>query len=269
LNVEKGDLLEMADNTSSHFFSMLCVCRKCSYIQTLLPLPNYTLALHDAVSSALGSKASSASSSLHSSSWQAELYRASNPGNIGLGRFAAEHWIASHPHVQPCDLSESNRISDYWTASLTTAATKRSSETQQQEQRMMLEHQHDHNWSLALAPRQSIHAPFWFRLNSTALVDILQEPEPEAASYENKGTMMRQRRLVREWFLLPGFLYRWKRIYGLYPKPDSWIWDWYPNGQEWKQSVLFLSSSTAGQLLQQQLQPNEALFPLWWLATPE
>lgn len=231
---------------------------KCSYIQTLLPLPNYTLALHDAVVSALPTEqkksssttlSSSSSHSISSSSslWQAQLYRTSNPGSVGLERFAAEHWVASHPHVQPCDLSESNRIKDYWTAAATAATTTTitdaSSTTSEETQQRMQEH---HNWSIALAPRKSIHTP-WFRLNHSALVDILQEPNNNRSRYE--------------WFLLPGFLYRWKRIYGLYPKTDSWIWDWYPNGNDWKQSILS-SSTEHGQ------QQNEA-FPLWWLDAPE
>jgi hypothetical protein len=251
-------------------FNIPCFA-KCSYIQTLLPLPNYTIALHDAVVSALPTLTSSSSSSYSSSSsWQGELYRASNPGNVGLERFAAEHWVASHPHVQPCDLSESNRITDYWTttaAAATDAATASTTtllefgggSTKQSEQAQP--QQQYHNWSIALAPRQSIHAP-WFRLNRSALIDILQE-QPNNSNDFNRS----RRRMYYEWFLLPGFLYRWKRIYGLYPKEDSWIWDWYPNGNDWKQSI-FSSSSTAGEVQQQQQQQNKA-FPLWWLDAPE
>jgi hypothetical protein len=221
------------------------------------------LALHDAVVSAqLPSAATQQShtSSSSSSSWQAELYRANNPGNVGLERFAAEHWVASHPHVQACDLSESNRIADYWKAATATPSTDggtagSTEKTRRQQTMTTMQDEHSsRNWSIALAPRKSIHAP-WFRLNHTALLDILQEPN------NNNNTNNNCSKRLHEWFLLPGFLYRWKRIYGLYPEPDSWVWDWFPNGPDWKQSILFSST-------RQQQQPSNDAFPLWWL-TPE
>ena len=36
-----------------------------------------------------------------------QLYRGSNNPFIGTGRFAAEHWVHSHPTIQACDLSTS------------------------------------------------------------------------------------------------------------------------------------------------------------------
>lgn len=37
----------------------------------------------------------------------AQLYRGGNNPFIGTGRFAAEHWVHSHPTIQACDLSTS------------------------------------------------------------------------------------------------------------------------------------------------------------------
>jgi len=41
------------------------------------------------------------------------VYQAANVGHFsfGIGRYAGEHWIASHPDLSPCDMSQS---SDWW-----------------------------------------------------------------------------------------------------------------------------------------------------------
>ncbi len=33
---------------------------------------------------------------------------------IGTGRYAAEHWVHSHPSIEACDLSTSDYIWDYY-----------------------------------------------------------------------------------------------------------------------------------------------------------
>ena len=38
----------------------------------------------------------------------------------------------------------------------------------------------------------------------------------------------------KEWFLLPGILWRYHKIYGEMPPPDSWVWRHYPDGETWK-----------------------------------
>jgi hypothetical protein len=42
---------------------------------------------------------------------------------------------------------------------------------------------------------------------------------------------------LKEWYLLPGILWRYNVIYNEPPPFDSWIWRHYPDGESWKQAV--------------------------------
>lgn len=42
---------------------------------------------------------------------------------------------------------------------------------------------------------------------------------------------------LKEWFLLPGILWRYHVLYGELPPEDSWIWRHYPDGENWKQLI--------------------------------
>lgn len=42
---------------------------------------------------------------------------------------------------------------------------------------------------------------------------------------------------MRESYLLAGNLFKWSMLYNAAPGPSSWIWDWYPDGETWKESV--------------------------------
>ena len=44
-------------------------------------------------------------------------------------------------------------------------------------------------------------------------------------------------RRMRERFLLPGRLVKWYTAYGKAPEDNSWVWDWYPDGDVWRQGV--------------------------------
>lgn len=41
----------------------------------------------------------------------------------------------------------------------------------------------------------------------------------------------------KEYFLLPGHLFKWYQLYGELPPLNSWIWSWYPDGAFWKDQV--------------------------------
>lgn len=41
----------------------------------------------------------------------------------------------------------------------------------------------------------------------------------------------------REWFLLPGVLWRYYVLYNQLPPPESWVWRHYPDGEEWKEAI--------------------------------
>lgn len=42
---------------------------------------------------------------------------------------------------------------------------------------------------------------------------------------------------LREWYLLPGMLWRYYVIYNQLPPPESWMWKHYPDGKAWKNAV--------------------------------
>jgi hypothetical protein len=41
----------------------------------------------------------------------------------------------------------------------------------------------------------------------------------------------------REYFHLGGLLVKHSRIYGQFPNPNSWVWQWFPEGDRWLQAV--------------------------------
>ncbi len=42
---------------------------------------------------------------------------------------------------------------------------------------------------------------------------------------------------IKEWYLLPGILWRYHTLYNEMPPPDSWIWRHYPDGDIWKETI--------------------------------
>lgn len=129
-------------------------------------------------------------------------------GYLGTGRYAAEHWIASHPNVKPCDMSPTSNLEYWWQNQNGSAAAP------------------SLRWSSA--PRNSMNDPSWFRLNHALLNEIVTAPP-------NNETVPRQ----NEYFLLPGFLFKWKELYGAAPPRNSWIWLWFErcDGSHWREMV--------------------------------
>ena len=41
----------------------------------------------------------------------------------------------------------------------------------------------------------------------------------------------------REYFLLAGTLFRFYQLYGQAPPPDSWVYQWFPDGDLWRDAV--------------------------------
>ncbi|GAX15321.1 hypothetical protein FisN_8Lh394 [Fistulifera solaris] len=61
----------------------------------------------------------------------------------------------------------------------------------------------------------------WFQAKVTRMKKILEDESSRK----------------REWFLLPGFLYKWYTLYQEYPSQSSWIWEYFPDGREWYNSI--------------------------------
>jgi hypothetical protein len=126
-----------------------------------------------------------------------KLFLPRSGGRYGEGRFSSEHWIGSHPTLRPCDLSPTTNLT-YW----------------------FIEHNVstiEMTWDVA--PRHYFWNSSWFKM--------------EQAQLNKQRSRLDQR--LREYFLLPGHLYRWMTLYKELPPDDSWVWEWYPEGEIWKQ----------------------------------
>jgi hypothetical protein len=98
----------------------------------------------------------------------------------GLDRYNAEHWIASHPDVVPCDLSDRANISGF-----------------------------QYNApSLSELGKWTLYPRHWG----------IGGDIPDIRRRLFSDSRLRR----REYFLLPGFIVKWLRIYGTFPSPESW-----------------------------------------------
>jgi hypothetical protein len=120
----------------------------------------------------------------------------------GEDRFATEHWIGSHPSIQPCHLSTH--------ADLTVWLDK---------------------------PK----LPFRFMTATDLPLDskwILSDLTRTKTILQDKSSRM------RDAYLLAGLLWKWQSFYQQYPAENSWIWKYFPDGDEWRQRV-YASNDTS------------------------
>jgi len=116
----------------------------------------------------------------------------------GVGRFASEQWVGSHPAIVPCDLSPRGHIKPWYQPGPA-----------------------QHPFQFAMFPRHPIQHDEWPYIYKRKLK--LQMNNPSAR--------------FREYFLLPGNLFRWYHLYNQAPPESSWIWSWFPDGLTWKQQT--------------------------------
>jgi hypothetical protein len=161
---------------------------KCSYVKTLLPPVGFDTNMKQLSEQVLHRNETGQLSIL--------LFPAADD-QLGLGRFATEHWIASHPHVQPCDLSETMDI-HYWN--------------------MQMRQPSDMKWSMA--PRAPLQGPWTTWPGATGQSYVL----------DRAGRL-------KEYYLLPGYLFKWVFLYNQVPGNDSWAWSTFPDGQLWKKKA--------------------------------
>ena len=129
------------------------------------------------------------------------------PQTLGLNQYSVEHWIGSHPNFEPCDIAP---VRHNWFGSYIPNEYARA-------------RAYDFQW--AEAPRRS-SAPdrrLKRRIEDTAI-------EKDAIAY-------------REYHWLAGSLTRWYKLYDTAPAPRSWVWKWYPRGEEWKHGTKRYGSS--------------------------
>ena len=176
--------------------------------------------------------------------WKATLYPFT-PMMVGTKRWNSEHWIGSHPAVRPCDLSPTPRLQPWHKKKYSHPHDV----TQQQQHDPYVKPLLDSNvnsisspredYAWAMAPRHPITATR-YELNLKRLRQLLHEQNSN-----NKEDRL------REWFLLPGMLAKWNALYNphgnisktgladefVVPPASSWIWNWFPDGEYWKDRV--------------------------------
>jgi hypothetical protein len=115
-----------------------------------------------------------------------------------------EHWIGTlAPRLVPCDVSRHVSLGYWLDADRDTAKEFDDSATSRNSS--------DKGCAWAMAPRFAWNDPGWAYQAAVQDVTLVTDTE----------------RLRKEFFLLPGRLYKWWVEYNTTPPSDSWIWDWY------------------------------------------
>jgi len=160
---------------------------------------------------------------------QAHLFPTDTNGYLGIHRFASEHWIAGHPDVRPCDLSNTSSL-EYWRMPNNSRQQRPSPS-----HAFILEENDPPMFQWSMAPRVSIHDNQYYRLDHAVLENILTSSSSS----------------MREYYLLAGYLFKWFELYGQAPPLHSWIWKWFPDGDEWKAAVAQHGNRSLDVMLQQ------------------
>jgi hypothetical protein len=119
----------------------------------------------------------------------------------GQRRYESEHWLGSHPDLIPCDISQRSANLNYW---------------------LQTDRNYEQEFVGGMAPRHRWQNGDWIWYsyvwhNATLFQDVVSR--------------------VQDVFLLRGVLFRFWSLYGSVPKTDSWIWQWFPDGQSWKRAL--------------------------------
>mmetsp|Transcript_44937 Transcript_44937/g.94287 ORF Transcript_44937/g.94287 Transcript_44937/m.94287 type:complete len:944 (+) Transcript_44937:218-3049(+) len=169
---------------------------KCSYIRTLLPPTDEEF---------YQKKRGSIKEFLLLQLWGvlSATLDTSNVEHFGLGRYAYEHWIASSPHIKPCEMHTTD-VGPLILLGKDLQGRKFGPEY--------------YDWGMA--PR---------RIKSN--LGGLRQPRLRLERNEE--------RQFREYYFLPGNLLKWFHLYGSdgVPPPDSWVWQDFPAGERWKELV--------------------------------
>jgi hypothetical protein len=129
----------------------------------------------------------------------------------GRGRYAAEHWIGSHPDMRPCDLSRTSDVAFWWNGDKLLKSAINTSEKDEEVVPSLLDFQ--------MAPRQtSLLGHSWIHVRKLASIrEALESKELR----------------IKDYVLLAGSIHRWLGLYNATPAPSSWVWSFFPDGNEW------------------------------------
>lgn len=160
-------------------------------------------------------------------SFTSELF-SFTPQNLGLDHYSVEHWIGSHPDIKPCDVAPVKKSWLPWIRGNAYINNDYSSSRI-----------YDFLWGLA--PRRS-HAPIGTLAAATE------------RSVKEKETL-----LFRDYFYLAGNLYKWNKLYGKAPSEDSWVWNWFPGGEVWRQGFALNRSAVVDEFTLKYADPNQGV----------
>lgn len=191
----------------------------CEYVNKLMPPRQFEEAMSNVVGGALVTHLER--------SFTSELF-SFTPQNIGLDHYSVEHWIGSHPDIKPCDVAPVKKSWMPWFRGNAYVANDYSSSRI-----------YDFLWGVA--PRRS-HAPIGTLLAGT-----------EKAVQEKNSS------LYRDYFYLAGNLYKWNKLYGKAPPMDSWVYNWFPGGDGWKEGIALNGSAVVDKITAKYADPNQGV----------
>ena len=187
----------------------------CGYVQQLIEPQQYRAKMEQLAKEAFSKRLSG--------DFIMTQYPNDEPSFFGVGRYAAEWWIGSHPSLQVCDFSPSldsrssssaagyDRTKDFLNFVAETGKQRQEAEQQRQ-------------------PYTPVHLNF--TQNAPHFTYKLPKPKALKTKLAQDPTATK-----REYFLLPGLLYKWINLYQKVPPQDSWVWRHYPEGEWWREAA--------------------------------
>mmetsp|Transcript_28003 Transcript_28003/g.58862 ORF Transcript_28003/g.58862 Transcript_28003/m.58862 type:complete len:898 (-) Transcript_28003:127-2820(-) len=197
-----------------HHFVGNMFAASCDYVKDLMPPDEFEVAMHDIVDDVLVKKVEGV--------YTAELSRFT-PRNLGLDQYSIEHWIGSHPDFRPCDVAP---VPTYTPTSTRNQAYSPVLVPNEYSSKDV----YDFSWGLA--PRRKSTPPY-------------------TSTFSERKEVITQNRLryiFREYSYLAGNLHRWYRLYKKAPSTKSWVWQWYPKGDEWRRGAITHGSDVVEKL---------------------
>jgi hypothetical protein len=191
---------------------------KCSYVKSLLPPSTFQDAMHDVAAEAMFERLR------YRLVMTLQELRA---GVFGIDRYSTEFWIGSHPNVRPCDFSNAIYPPDIYDMTEVFLRWLRKKVKNENYKTPLLS-----KWFVPEAPQHPL--PLHGSLDVQQFEDVR----------------------LREYFLLPGNLFRWYKLYGQAPPtmPASWVYRWFPDGERWKAAVQDHGKDSVSFVTQQALQ---------------
>lgn len=174
----------------------------CSYVKDLVPPTEHEAKARASVGDAFLRRSVK--------QFQMEMKDVPPVWNLGIGRYANEWWIASHPSLHPCDFS---------------ASVPDNNDCERTKQFIM--------WMQKTVEDRD------YRANAASLVSTFTPDAP----YRPYRLPRRFRdgtetiNLKNEYFALPGKIHRWLELYAQLPDQNSWVWKYFPEGEDWKNRV--------------------------------